>query len=141
MSARRAICHIDTRTYAEEEDGRFLPEDHFGTRLPCRVRTDGASVSVSYTEKGESSVDTRIECTDDTVLLTRRGDVCFSARLEKGVQTPAPYSVGAYAFDTVCTLEYVRVTSTPLSVMLAYRMDMEGVHRKIELSVTEEVGA
>ncbi len=139
LSVRRAICYIETRTFARDEgSGVFLPEDTFGASLPCRVRADGGGITVSYTEKGDAEIDTRIAIENGTVTLTRRGGVNFSARLEKGTPCDAPYSVGAYAFDTVCTLEDLRVGEAPLSVLIAYRMDTEGAHRRIELSVREE---
>ena len=139
MPARRAICHITTRTFAlDEKSAAFLPEDCFSTRLPCRVRTEADTLTLSYTESGEGRVDTRIECAQDTVTLSRRGDVNFTARLEAGCATPAPYSVGAYAFDTVCTLESLCVQEAPLSIVIAYRMDVDGNQRKIELTVREE---
>ena len=138
MQARRAICYIETRTFAESEDGKRTHEDTFGVRLPCRVRTDGDVLTVSYTERGDACINTRIEYTKSAVLLTRRGDACFSVCLQKGKPTPAPYSIGAYALDTVCTLEDYRLEKEPLLLFVAYRMEMDGICRYIELTVREE---
>ena len=129
---------IDSLIEDLDDSGLTVDSSKASTSSEGKMKTDGDSLFIFYTEDGENGkTESEIAITGDTVSVRREGALKCDFLFSEGKTTSSIYSVGQYSFDSEIYTRKIRSSFSENGgeISLIYDMTLGGAKKKTKMKI------